>query len=189
MCISLSHLVLFEDPLETPESLAISKRRKRLRVKNYVDNFSLWAFFFFSIWLGSIILCIEVYKKKLFVFPKKWLNSAGNKQKKGGSFLKKNKNFFYFFAKDIFSNFFWKIHFFSKSNFLVSRGGIQLFGIFGYLNVKFFFSKVNFKDWSRFLKWENVWAIWTKKSHYWGIRNNFPLSQLRFRIQKDTPTT
>ena len=42
-------------PLERPKSLAISKRRKRLRVKNYVDNFSLWAFFFFSIWLGSLV--------------------------------------------------------------------------------------------------------------------------------------
>ena len=116
MCISLSHLVLFEDPLERPKSLAISKRRKRLRVKNYVDNFSLWAFFFFSIWLGSIILCIEVYKKKLFVFPKKWLNSAGNKQKKG-SFLKKKNNFFLFFCKGHFFKFFLENTFFFEKQF------------------------------------------------------------------------
>ena len=43
------------NPLERPKSLAISKRRKRLRVKNYLHNFSLWAFFFFSIWLGSLV--------------------------------------------------------------------------------------------------------------------------------------
>ena len=46
---------IFVSPLERPKSPAISKRRKRLRVKNYLHNFSLWAFFFFSIWLGSLV--------------------------------------------------------------------------------------------------------------------------------------
>ena len=46
---------LWSSPPESAKSLSISRRRKRLRVKNYVDNFSLWAFFFFSIWLGSLV--------------------------------------------------------------------------------------------------------------------------------------
>ena len=39
LCIFLSHLVLFEAPLERPKGITISRRRKRLRVKNYLHNF------------------------------------------------------------------------------------------------------------------------------------------------------
>ena len=63
MCIFLSHMVLFEAPSERPKSLVISKRRKRLTVKNYVDNFSLWAFFFFSIWLGFLVFLRELQRE------------------------------------------------------------------------------------------------------------------------------